>query len=68
MNNSHPTPRLLRLPEVRSMTGLPTSSLYALMADGAFPRPVKLTERSVAWPENLVTDWIAARLDAASAA
>lgn len=55
-------PRLLRLPEVRHRTGLATSSLYALMADGEFPRPVKLTERSVAWPESLVSDWVAARL------
>lgn len=60
--------RLLRLPEVRNRTGLSTSTLYALMQAGAFPRPVKLTARSVAWPENLVADWIAARLAAANAA
>ena len=55
-------PRLLRLPEVRRLTGLATSSIYAEMQAGKFPRQVKLTERSVAWPENLVADWIAARL------
>lgn len=61
--------RLLRLPEVRYMTGLSTSTLYALMADGAFPRPVKLTERRcVAWPEFLVAEWIADRLAPRSAA
>lgn len=66
MTDSHP--RLLRLPEVRHRTGLATSSLYALMAEGEFPRPVKLTERSVAWPEHLVSDWVAARIAANSAA
>lgn len=66
--NPTPVPRLLRLREVRSMTGLSQSALYALMAEGRFPRPVKLTERSVAWPENLVAGWIADRLNAANAA
>ena len=54
--------KLLRLPEVRTRTGLPTSSLYALMADGKFPRPVKLSARSVAWDETLVSEWIGTRL------
>ena len=58
------SPRLLRLPEVRTRTGLPTSTLYALMADGKFPKPVKLSARSVAWPESGVTDWITSRLEA----
>ena len=33
MSAPNPT-RLLRLPEVRTRTGLPTSTLYAMMADG----------------------------------
>ena len=54
--------KLLRLPEVRDRTGLPTSTLYAMMADDKFPRPVKLSVRSVAWDESLVADWIQTRL------
>ena len=54
--------KLIRLPEVRTRTGLPTSTLYAMMSDGKFPRPVKLSVRSVAWDESLVTDWIETRL------
>lgn len=65
MNESNT--RLLRLPEVRRLTGLPTSSLYALMQSGQFPRPVRLTQRSVAWPEILVSDWLAARIAAGPA-
>lgn len=68
MNASNSVPRLLRLREVRSMTGLSQSTLYALMQTGDFPRPVRLTTRTVAWPENLVADWIAARLRSANAA
>ena len=54
--------KLSRLPEVRTRTGLPTSTLYAMMADGKFPRPIKLSARSVAWDESLVSDWIETRL------
>lgn len=54
--------QLLRLPEVRARTGLPTSTLYAMMADGNFPRPVKLSARSVAWDESLVDRWIEQKL------
>ena len=68
VHHAHAAARLLRLPEVRHLTGLSTSTLYALMADGTFPRPVKLTERSVAWPERLVADWISTRLSAVPAA
>jgi prophage regulatory protein len=59
--------RLLRLPEVRERTGLPTSTLYALMDSGEFPRPIKLSARSVAWDESLVTGWIAQKLAASQA-
>lgn len=47
------------------MTGLTRSALYQLMREGTFPRPVKLTERSVAWIESEVRAWIEARIRAA---
>lgn len=57
-----PTPtRLLRRPEVLNRTGMASSTLYAAMSRGGFPRPVKLGARSVAWPEAAVSDWIASR-------
>jgi len=56
--------RILRLKEVRERTGLATSSIYALMADGKFPRPARLSERTVGWPENEVDDFVAARIAA----
>lgn len=56
--------RLLRLPEVRKMTGLGTTKIYELEAQDPpqFPRRVKLTPRSVAWPESEVALWIEARI------
>ena len=48
------TSRILRRPEVQNRTGLPTSTLYALIADGRFPRPVKIGKRAVGWMEGQV--------------
>ncbi len=51
----------LRRREVEQLTGLSRSSLYDLMSKGAFPRPVKLTGKAVAWPENVIAEWLATR-------
>lgn len=60
--------RILRRREVESRTGLPTSTLYDYMADGRFPRPVKLGPRAVGWPEEAVDRWIEDRIASANAA
>jgi predicted DNA-binding transcriptional regulator AlpA len=39
----------LRLPEVKAITGLSKTSLYALIRDRSFPAPVRLGPRAVAW-------------------
>lgn len=54
--------RLERLPAVLARTGLSRSALYRKLAEGNFPRPVKLGERSVAWPASAVSHWINARM------
>lgn len=51
--------RLLRRREVMERTSLPHSTLYAMMARGEFPRPVKLGKQAVAWPASHVQKWIA---------
>lgn len=53
--------RYIRLPAVLGVTGMSRSTVYLLMQKGEFPRPVKLTSRSVAWPESAITDWLASR-------
>lgn len=58
-DNEHERPSaLLRRGDVEAMTGLRTSSLYGLIADGKFPRPVHIGAHSVAWRECEVLDWI----------
>lgn len=54
--------RLIRLPDVLTLTGLSRSTLYDLVSRGDFPTSVKLTKRTVAWIESEVTQWIESRI------
>lgn len=58
--------RLLRLQDVMDLTGCKRSKLYALVARGEFPRPVKI-DTCVHWPESKVRQWIADRIAASNA-
>lgn len=53
--------RLIRKPELLGMVGLGNTSLYDLIKRGEFPAPLRLSARSVAWREDEVQAWIAAR-------
>jgi prophage regulatory protein len=50
--------RILRRPDVETLTGLSRSTLYAMMAEGTFPKPVKLGKRAVGWREIDLTEWL----------
>jgi prophage regulatory protein len=53
--------KLLRRPELESITGLSRSTIYAWMKDGKFPPPVKLGTRLVAWRESDISAWLESR-------
>ena len=53
---------MLRLPQVKSKTGLPTSTIYKLIEENQFPRQIKLGPRTVAWLETEVEEWIQSRI------
>lgn len=55
--------KLLRLPEVESLTGLKKSSIYAGMkaSPPTFPHCVRLSARAVAWRESDIATWQAQR-------
>jgi predicted DNA-binding transcriptional regulator AlpA len=38
-----------------------SNTIYALMARGLFPRPMKLTAKAVGWPESVLAEWLASR-------
>jgi len=56
--------RILRLPEVLARVGLKRSTIYQFVADGKFPKPVRLGARSVGWSEQSVEAWIKSRISA----
>lgn len=50
---------ILRLPHVRSRTGMATSSIYDRMATGDFPSQIKLGRgRAVGWLEHEIDAWL----------
>ncbi len=53
--------RLIRIKEVQHRTGLGRSTIYRWMAEGRFPKPVKLGGHSVAWREDILQTWIHAK-------
>ena len=49
--------RILRRPEVERLTGLRKSTIYHLMSEGLFPRPIRLGRRAVGWRKSELTEW-----------
>ncbi len=54
--------KLIKLKQVMDCTGLARSTVYKFMADGQFPKPVKLGSKMVAWVESEVSAWIQERV------
>ena len=52
---------LIRLPQVKNLTGLSRSSIYSRSKDGRFPSPVDLGGRAVAWVESEIRVWLEQR-------
>jgi prophage regulatory protein len=54
---------ILRLPAVKSRTGLSRSTIYLHVSQGTFPAPILLGARSVGWLESEVIEWISKKID-----
>ena len=54
--------KLYRLPQVREITGLGRSTIYAKIKTGEFPAPVNLGIRAVAWRAVDVAGWVDSRI------
>lgn len=57
----HMRETILRRPEVQARTGLGRSTIYAMMAAGTFPKPIKLGAKAVGWPESEIAAWLEGR-------
>ena len=63
-----PAPRVGRIGEVCQLAKLSRSSIYAMEANGLFPRRIKLGERASAWILDEVESWLRDRIAASRAA
>lgn len=61
-SESRAVERLIRIGEVKSLTGLSTATLYRKISAREFPRPVQLGAAARAWLLSEVQDWIASRV------
>jgi len=52
---------IIRLPEVCKRTGLGRSSIYALVKQQCFPRPIPLSARAVGWVASEIEAWLQSR-------
>ena len=50
--------RIMRLPEVKAITGLSRSTIYFRIGLGTFPKQVSLGGRAVGWLEEEIQDWL----------
>jgi prophage regulatory protein len=64
-DNTPSTTKFIRLPEIMRRYPLSRTTIYRLIGLGQFPAPVKISSRSVAWPESSVEAWAQAKLGAA---
>ena len=54
---------ILRLPAVKTRTGLSRSTIYLRVAEGRFPKSISLGARAVGWVDAEVEAWLAGRIE-----
>ncbi len=54
-------PKLMRRPDVEKAVDLSCASIYRLMSEGRFPRPIRIGRRAVRWKAEDVSDWLESR-------
>ncbi len=50
--------RLLTRRDVESVVGLSRSSIYAMIASGAFPAPIRIGKRAVRFSQSDIESWV----------
>jgi len=56
--------RIIKLPEVKKITGLSGSSVYRMGANGTFPKPIRIGTRSSGWLKSEIDQWLEERIAA----
>jgi len=55
--------KILRKQEVLRRIGVSASTLWRMVRDGWFPRPVRISANRVGWLEAEIDEWICLRLE-----
>ena len=55
------TEQLLNIHQVEAWTGMNKGTLYRQMAQGQFPRPIRIGLRAVRWRERDLQAWLESR-------
>ena len=53
---------ILRLPEVRKVTGLSRSTIYSLIEQNSFPSQISIGSRAVGWISGEIDAWISGQI------
>ncbi len=56
-----PVQQLLDLHQVKQLLQMSRSSIYAAIADGDFPKPIRVGRRAVRWFANEIYTWVESR-------
>ena len=54
---------IIRLPAVKTRTGLSRSTIYLRVSQGVFPKPVNLGARAVGWVEAEIQEWLQRQIE-----
>ena len=54
----------IRRKALEAKLGISCSTIYAMMAAGKFPKPIKLGRRAVGWRNKDIQDWVRSKMDA----
>jgi prophage regulatory protein len=54
---------ILRLPAVKSRTGLARSTIYLRIAQGTFPKQISLGGRVIGWVESEIEAWLSNQIE-----
>ena len=55
------TQQLLRITEVMARTTLSKRTIYRKMNEGTFPKSRRINNRTIAWVESEIEEWIESR-------
>ena len=63
MQNETVLPRLINRKQVEEITSLSRSSIYLLMSENRFPKPIQIGNKRVAWVSQEINEWVDDRIE-----